>query len=211
MCLRGNWDFTMNRREALRLLAAGTALPLAPHGLLSPLLEARALLGTPHAPRTLNPHQVATVKLMAETILPKTDTPGASDVGAAEFIDLILTEWSADDERSQFISGLSGVDVRARALFGKDFVDCSADKQCDILTALGEAMTEQARVHDHSTRNRRSMPQPGESFYLMLRRLTMIAYYTSEAGATAELKFEIIPDHYDGCAEIQTAKPPESQ
>jgi hypothetical protein len=34
----------------------------------------------------------------------------------------------------------------------------------------------------------------------MLRRLVLTAYYTSEAGATQELHFEMIPDRYEGCA-----------
>jgi hypothetical protein len=40
---------------------------------------------------------------------------------------------------------------------------------------------------------------PG-NFYLIFRDLTLTGYYTSEAGATQELHFEMIPDHYDGCA-----------
>jgi len=71
----------MNRREALRLLATGTALQLAPHNLLAVLREARRLVDTPAAPRTLNAHQDSTVKAMAELILPRTDTPGATHVG----------------------------------------------------------------------------------------------------------------------------------
>jgi hypothetical protein len=45
-----------------------------------------------------------------------------------------------------------------------------------------------------------------KNFYSMLRRWTLTAYYTSEAGATAELKYEVIPDRYDGCAEVGAGK-----
>ena len=91
----------MDRRDALRLLATGAALQLAPRNLLVVLREARAQLVTPVALRTLNPHQDATVKAMAEFILPKTDTPGATDVGAGEFIDLMLTEWYDEQDRAR--------------------------------------------------------------------------------------------------------------
>ena len=195
----------MNRREALRLLAAGATISLTPSNLFA-LRAARAALGAPDTPRTLNPHQFGTVKLMAEMIIPKTDTPGASDVGATEFIDLILTEWYGEEERARFTGGLADVDARSHALFDKDFLDGTAAQQADILTALGAEMTEQAaRNSDHSPRNRGFMPRSGDAFYPMLRRLTMIAYYTSEAGATAELKFEMIPDHFNGCVETQSA------
>lgn len=197
----------MNRREALRLLAAGAALPLAPHSLLATLREARAFLGTPDAPRTLSPHQFATVKTMAEMILPRTDTPGAADVGATEFIDLILTEWYEEEERARFVSGLSEVDARTQALFGKDFIGCAAVQQAEILTFLGEKMLEEAdAVRDEGRQRRGAGPEPHRNFYSTLRRLTLTAYYTSEQGATAELNFQVIPDRQAGCAEIGAGK-----
>jgi glucoside 3-dehydrogenase (cytochrome c) hitch-hiker subunit len=189
----------MNRREALRLLVAGAALPLLPSQLLA-LREARAALGAPEAPRTLNPHQFATVRTMAELILPRTDTPGAADVGATEFIDLILTEWYGEEDLNRFMNGLGNVDERTRALFTEDFVECTPAQQSDILTALGEEMLEEVQT----VRDQRH--EAPKKFYSMLRQLTLTAYYTSEAGATAELHFEIIPERYDACAPMTAAK-----
>jgi gluconate 2-dehydrogenase gamma chain len=191
----------LNRREALQLLATGAVLQLAPSRLLAALREAHSVLGTEAAHRTLNAHQSATVTTMAELILPKTDTPGATDVGACEFIDLILTEWYEEAERERFLAGLADVDVRAKSLFGKDFIGCSPAQQADLLTALGEQMVEAV------DRAARGTPiGTDKNFYSMLRRWTLTAYYTSEAGATAELNYEVIPDHYDGCAEVGAGK-----
>jgi hypothetical protein len=194
----------MERREALRLLATGTALQLAPGNLLAVLRSARRLLDTQISPRTLNVHQFATVKMMAELILPRTETPGASDVGASEFIDLMLTEWYDERDRNHFLNGLADVDVHTTALFGKNFVDATPAQQAEMLIDLGEEMAGNAgHVGD---------PQAdGEShndakFYSMLRELTLNAYYTSEAGATQELHFEVIPDSHDGCAPLPSAK-----
>lgn len=192
----------MQRREVLRILATGTALQLAPAKLLVFAREMRTLIASQAAPRTLNPHQAATVTTMAELILPRTDTPGATDVGATAFIDLILTEWYEEADRSRFLAGLADVDTRSQRLFARDFVDCSALQQSEILTNLGEQMMEEAeRVRDQP-------PTLGEvpggvNFYSMLRRLVLTAYYTSEAGATQELHFEMIPDRYEGCASEQ--------
>ena len=189
----------MQRREVLRILATGTALHLAPAKLLVFAREVRTLMASQAAPRTLNVQQAATVTTIAELILPRTDTPGATDVGATAFIDLILTEWYDDSDRSRFLSGLADVDARSLRVFAKNFVDCSALQQSDILTDLGAQMMEEAeRVRDQP-------PTLGEvpggvNFYSMLRRLVLTAYYTSEAGATQELHFEMIPDRYEGCA-----------
>lgn len=197
----------MNRREALQLLATAAALQLAPGKMMAAVREARAVLGDSPAARTLNPHQYATVKEIAEMILPRTETPGAADVGVTEFIDLILTEWSDEAERARFMSGLADVDGRARAMFGKDFVDCPPDQRAEMMRDLGVKMVEESDPEqDWQAADSEAETENRESFYPMLRRLTMTAYYTSEAGATQELHFEIIPDRHDACVEIQGAK-----
>jgi hypothetical protein len=196
-------DFVMNRREALRLLAGSAALPLAPPGIMAMLREARALVGDQPAPRTLNPHQNATLKAIAELIIPRTETPGAADVGACEFVDLMLTEWYDPAEKQLFLEGLSDLDTRTAALFGRKFVECPSDQQAAMLEELGEKMTEEA---DRAREQPPGASDAGESFYPLLRRLVLTAYYTSEAGATDELHFEIIPGRYDGCAPTQPGK-----
>jgi hypothetical protein len=197
----------MDRREALRLMAMGAALQFAPSNLFAVLREARGLLGTQTTPRTLDSQQYATVTAIAELILPRTETPGASDIGVSQFIDLIVTEWYNPEERTRFLNGLADVDVRTQALFGKNFVGSSPGQQAEILTALGQQMTEEAEaLQDHAREYRGSPPEPNQNFYYMLRGLTLIGYYTSEAGATRELDFQIIPGRYDGCIDVRADK-----
>ncbi len=195
----------MNRREALRMLAAGAALQLTPARMLAAMREARAVLGANVgvASRKLAAHQDATVKAMAEMILQRTETPGATDVGVAEFIDLMLTEWYDEPDRVRFAKGLADVDARTQALFAKNFVDCASLQQGEILTVLGEEMmVAMQRRHERGLSD--DIPADKEQFYPMFRRLTLTAYYTSEAGATEELHFEIIPSSHDGCVQITT-------
>ena len=187
----------MHRRDALRLLATGSLLQLAPTNLLAALRKARLLVQSQNAPRTLNAHQYATVKAMAEMIIPRTDTPGAADVGVADFIDLMMTEWYDESDRSRFLTGLADVDSRSQSKFGNNFVDCSPGGQSDVMAGLGKDMAEAKQQNGSLPDWFSSAPL---SFYAMFRQLTLTGYYTSEAGATQELHFEIIPDRYDGCA-----------
>ena len=48
---------------------------------------------------------------------------------------------------------------------------------------------------------------PKANFYADFRRLALTAYYTSEAGATQALHYEVIPEQYQGC-NISAAKEP---
>ena len=198
---------SMDRREALRLLATGAALPLATPQLFAVLREARAVLGRQATPQTLSSHQNVTVTAIADMIIPKTDTPGAADVGVTAFIDLILTEWYTDQERAHFLNGLADVDARSQRLFSKGFVECSPEQRAEILTILGTTMTDEAnRIEAQREQATRSDPEPVNNFYYMIRGLILTGYYTSEAGATGELNYQIIPDRYDGCADVQANK-----
>lgn len=189
----------MNRREALRLLATGTALQLAPGNLMAALREARALVASESAVKVLTPSQRATVEALADCIIPRTETPGAKDLGAGDFVDLMLAEWYDAVDRERFLQGIADVDKRMQTLFGKTFVDANSDQRAQMMTELGERMIEEEE--------RRTAPHPHdedvpehESFYPMLRRLVLTAYYTSEEGATKELHFEIIPASRELCA-----------
>lgn len=185
----------MDRREALQLLVGGAALQLVQPDLFAAMRTARMLVDTQASLRTLNPHQSATVTAIADMIIPKTGTPGAADIGASQFIDLILTEWYSDEERSHFLNGLADVDVRAQALTKKDFVECSLDQRGNILVALGEQMTQDAHAaRDNGPGYRGSPRKPDKNFYYMVRNLTLTAYYTSEEYAGKESGFQVSPD-----------------
>jgi Gluconate 2-dehydrogenase subunit 3 len=189
------------------LLATGLALQLAPGNLLAALQEARVVLGTQPGLRTLDSHQNATVTAIAELIIPGTETPGATDIGVNQFIDLILTEWYSDEERDCFLKGLADVDSRTQSLFEKKFVDCSLRQRAEILAKLGAEMNEAAEAaRDQASPYRGSPPKPEKNFYYMMRSLTLTGYYTSEEGAIKELGFEVVPNHYASCADDQEAK-----
>jgi hypothetical protein len=105
-----------------------------------------------------------------------------------------------------FLKGLDNVDVHSQALFAKNFVGCSEPQQAEVLVELGEKMIEEAEARGEGSRHsRRAWRSSRMSFYPMLRSLTMTAYYTSEAGATQELQFDMVPGRFDGCAQISAA------
>jgi gluconate 2-dehydrogenase gamma chain len=196
----------MQRREVLRLLATGTALQLAPCKWLVFSREARSLLAETRSLRTLTPHQDATVKALADMIIPRTDTPAASEAGVGEFVDLVLTEWYDSSERAHFLDGLASVDSQSQIFFQKNFIDCSTEQQGKLLTELGAKMLEGAVPGSRRRSVQRPAP-PKTNFYADFRRLALTAYYTSEAGATQALHYEVIPEQYQGC-NISPAKEP---
>ena len=179
----------MNRRDMLLLLAGTAALPeqlLAMGRTVHKKIRAGTL-------RALTPHQNETVATIAELIIPKTDTPGARDVGVPAFIDVMLADWADDDQRKTFTAGLANVDERSRAAFGKDFVGCTAQQQTEILEDLDYELAGLRDIKADTSKN----------FFQGMKWLTLTGYYTSEVGATAEQHFRIVPGRYEPCYPLE--------
>jgi len=186
----------MQRREALRLLAASAALPILSRDAFSLFRGVHQQLAEGPTQKTLNPHQNATVTAISELIIPQTGTPGAKAVRVNEFIDLILTEWYEGDEKTRFLAGLDDVDLRSRDVFGKNFIDCSEKQQNQILSSLDEEL---AGIRQPLDLHREGRFAPTEKrFFYMMKRLTLVGYYTSQAGFEQELHAQIIPSSHAG-------------
>src|SRR6478609_1898441 len=146
----------MQRREALRLLASAAVLPLLSREAFSMFRAVHQQLPDQPVLKSLDPHQDATVTIIAEIIIPQTNTPGAKAARVNEFIDLILTEWYDEEEKSTFLTGLADVDSRSRDLYGKDFVECGEKQQVEILQALDDEVA--AGRAEQDVRRRRNRP-----------------------------------------------------
>ena len=190
----------MNRRDAVHALGASLgSLPFFTRISLAEAREAVAAIqsGTTRIPMTLTAQQDALVTRLAEIIIPATDTPGAREARVNEFIDLILTEWYDEDERSQFLRGLEDVDRRSQAAHQVNFLDGTPEQQTQIVAALdGELMERVAASRTDETKS------PDDLFFYQMKGLTLTGYYTSEIGMTEELQYVAIPGAFRGCAPI---------
>ncbi len=192
----------MDRREALKragVLFGGVLYAPAVTGILSGCRTG----GPAYTPRTLTPEQDDLVAHIAEMIIPETDTPGAKAARVNEFIDLILTEWAPDDDRSRFLAGLADLDARSREAYGTPFMASTADQQQEFLTRLDAeafAAIENGVDTGITYENGWSDDLP---FFGLMKQLTILGYYTSEIGATQELQWLAIPGYFDGCAPIE--------
>ena len=110
----------MERRDLLRAFGAATALALVPHDAVA--AWARVASGL-RPTGGLSDAQLALVGAIADMILPRTDTPSATDVGVPAFVDVIVTENYGDAERATFLAGLDAIDAQAKSAGGAAFVD----------------------------------------------------------------------------------------
>jgi hypothetical protein len=199
----------MQRREVLRLLAAGAALPVLPSSLFALARQAQAQVGDAYKLRTLSPQQNTMVVTMTDLIIPDTDTPGAKAARVNEFIDVILTDWATDSERQDFLNGLAGVDQHSNALFGKGFNQASVDQQTTLLRAMDDSAmakhTARRARHGNTIPEERDKELQGD-FWDVFKGITLHGYYTSEIGFTKEENLQIIPGAYHGCVPVTAEK-----
>ncbi len=197
----------MERRQILKLFASAAALPTMHSNFYNVLRAIQDSLPAAGALKTLDAQQHATVSAMADLLIPRTNTPGAVDARVPEFIDLILSDWSDERSRASFLRGLAAVDELSRESFGKDFAGSAPQQQAEILQLLGEEMARDAQKIAASPRGSRGgLPEPHGNFYYMFRQLVLSGYFTSEAGATQQLHFQVIPEHIDECAALAKEK-----
>jgi Gluconate 2-dehydrogenase subunit 3 len=192
----------MERREVLKLLTSAAVLPALTPDAFSLLRSMHADLAAATGLKALTPHQDATVTTIAELIIPQTETPGAKAAKVNQFIDLILAEWYDDATTARFLAGLADVDQRSRKLFGQKFVDCTNAQQVQLLKVLDDEATvarKQQTAAEAASYARTLAPL---NFFGMMKKLTLLGYYTSEVGFKVELHKSIIPASHAGCVAI---------
>jgi hypothetical protein len=172
----------ITRREALgrvAMLLGGAISAPTLMGALDAATRSTWATARGWTPRTLSPDQLELVAVMADHIVPQTDTPGARAAGVHRFVDALLSDHYPAAERDQFLAGLTDVDERARARQGKTFVACAPDRQIALLTEMDEAAYPAVQID--------SPERPETWFFRRLKEVTLVGYYTSQVGATQEL------------------------
>ncbi len=183
----------MNRRDAIK--KTGMMLGLAA---TSPLLL-HVLQGcSPEKtmnwqPVFFNEDQASLVSAIVDQILPRTNTPGALDVGVDAFLDKMVAEVYSKPAQELFLKGLSKFDEESKAKNGKLFSDLDTEAKYDFLHSIDS----QLQGLSYTT-------APEEKpFFLMVKELTLLGYFTSEEIMTKHLDYIPIPMQLIGCEPIK--------
>ena len=190
---------TLTRREALKRVAWLMGGAVSASTILAIRKGYSATTPDGSKPSILTPAQMSTVSAVAEIIIPRTDTPGAIDVGVPGFIDLMLKDVYAPPDRDRYLAGLAEFDAAAHAEQGKEFHALEPTHQVALVRKFHDAaVIEEQRV----SRPRQHLQRP---FILMTKELTLLCFFTSRPGATQVLQYVAIPGSYHGCLPIGQA------
>lgn len=107
-----------------------------------------------YQPQFFTPQEYAALDQLTEIIIPRDETPGARDAGVSEFIDFMAAN---DPEIQQPLrSGLRSLDLQ-------NFMAATSDRQEELLGNI-------------------SRDPQGTAFFKLLRRYTVMGYYTTRIG-----------------------------
>jgi hypothetical protein len=129
---------------------------------------------------------MTTITAMADQILPKTETPGALDVGVPAFIDRMLAGYYTDKERGIIRAGLVAVSTDAAEFRGKSFAALTAEEQVTLMKAYDQ----------EAYSSRATSPDP--HYFRLIKELTLLGFCTSKVGATTLMRYEQTPGPFKG-------------
>jgi hypothetical protein len=176
----------VERRDLLRALGAAAAFTLMPR---TAQAAWETVSAAPDAPfRALADERSALVISLADAIIPRTDTPGATDVNVAAFIDVIVSDYYDADERAVFLSGIDAIGARARLSGAASFAELPQDARKTLLDSLDKPVDRQA---------------PEARAWSRLKGLVVHGYFTSERVQKEVLKTVIMPGRFDGNAPMK--------
>lgn len=143
----------------------------------------------------LTPAQKRAVAVLAEAIIPATDTPGAINAGVPNFIELMVFEWFNEQERTTFLTGLADIMASAEQKYRVALDQLEDAQRLNLLEAL-EAQASDAAWYEMGNVQRAFDSEA--PFICQLKELTIWGFFTSETGATQVLRYEVMPMEFDG-------------
>ena len=127
---------------------------------------------------------------VSELIIPTTDTGGALAAGVPDFVKMMLADWFTAAERENFIAGMHEFSAGAFKKYGTKFEELNASQKDQYFGELLAAAEGGATA-------------PRAPFVVLMKRLTIFGYYTSELGATTELHQHIATARYEPAALVK--------
>ena len=138
--------------------------------------------------------QQSLVLEMAETIIPKTTTPGATDLEVDKFIWLMLDDCTKKDDQKAFFKGMGEFKDLVKKTYNKDFVDCTKEEKLSLRKNF-ESKGKPAQKNPNPPDDKYSKEL--HAFYGKVKGLTVFGYTESKYFLTKVDVYELVPGRYN--------------
>lgn len=179
----------MERRDLLRTLGAATVLAALPDETIA--AWARVARGVAPADG-LDEARLALVGAVADTLLPRTDSPGAVDVGVPAFVNAVVGESYLPGQRAAFIEGLAFVDAALRGKGDRAFAELPVDERARRIADI-----EDPGLLDRLVSRLLRDGEPGRTYW-KLKELIVHGYFTSEPVLERLYQLDVVTGGFEG-------------
>lgn len=129
-----------------------------------------------------NSQELTVLTDVAEIMIPKTDTPGATDANVSSVLDGLMITWASESTQKQFSSSITQIESLAKATYQNEYKQLPLAQRQQLITELDKA----------AFANKKSEMSIN---YRRLKEMIFHVYYTSEQ---ANPDFVLIPGGYRG-------------
>lgn len=119
-----------------------------------------------YQPAYFSPAEYRTIDILTGLIIPADESPGAREAGVSEFVDFMAAHGEKQIQQPMR-DGLLWLDGASRREHGAAFTSLDPEKQNEIVKRVA---------------SRDSADAAGHAFFLLIRRYTVMGYYTSAIG-----------------------------
>ena len=185
----------MNRRDALRNVAVMLGGAFSAPTLLAMNYRENGIPDKAFVSDfTLTDNQKRIIAEVAETIIPRTATPGAKDAGVPEFIVMMISDCYRKPEHVSFMEGVADLEQR-------NFLSQSDSEKMETLKKVEKESAElmkayqvqQTKMGDNEDREQMKDQVKGLPYWRLMKELTLLGYFTSEQGLKASFDYVPIP------------------
>ncbi|MGB5653258.1 gluconate 2-dehydrogenase subunit 3 family protein [Robiginitalea sp.] len=166
-------------------------------------------------PVFFSPEEGAVIMQLADLILPKTDTPSATEVGVHTFLDRYMKEVSESEEQALMKLGIGNFMEKAMADSGKQVGDTLTTEELEPVLAGAlkkREIDEEAKIYETLMTYNEAVAQGQQAeldgdvsrfaFANQFRDAVIWSYKTSEYVGEEVLAYLPVPGEYIGCADL---------
>lgn len=175
----------MKRRTLLKYtsLATGAAVGAPLMGIL--LSGCQPEVVDNYVPTFFTPEEYGQVKALLDLILPKTDSPSATEVGVQQIMDKMLAEVYTAEEQTEFREGYLALSTH---LAEAGFFKMKKEKQLAFLKILGQSEDE--------------LLEKAKAAFVDLKQQAIAYYLSTKEVATQFLNYLPVPGKYEPCISV---------
>ncbi len=149
---------------------------------------------------------------IGETIIPASATSqGAKAAKVGEFMKVYVTDCYTSQDQHMFMEGISNIQNLCRSKYDHEFVDLASEQRHELLNMLEKEASVQTMYPNEKVaadgdavqtgkvqQGKQRSEGKGKHYYLMIKDLVLLGYFTSEPGATKALRYIQTPGYYKG-------------